>query len=672
MNNKEKYKKAIDQIHAPDDLKKKTLEKMTKTKNRFIPLKIISVAAVFLIVFTLGFETMKRRIDINANNNPEIATMKDINSELPRFKDMDEYKSAIKNASYSGGIKSNSLDTRGDIFFAEAADSAKTETRAEINMAQSSSKEEKDYSLTNNQVKDVDEADIVKTDGEYIYYVANGIVNIVDAEKLELMSEIREDAEKNETFRPRNVFINGKKLVVIGNYSKSNTETDSSIRTIYSVKAKVYDLEDIKEPKVLREVSLEGNYQEARMIGDNVYFVSRKGISYYEDDIKNEDVLPMISDSISEVKEKRIDCTDIAYFPESSSYSLMIIGGFNINNNESVNIETILGASDTIYCSEKNMYLTQTIYSDGYISNRLNIYKFELNNSKVTLNAKGEVRGYLNNQFSMDEYEGNLRIATTVQKRSIISEVFFDRELFEDERTANIVYVLNEKLEEIGRLDNIAEGERIYAVRFIGKIGYVVTFEEIDPLFVIDLSNPTNPEMKGELEIPGYSSYLHPFDDNHIIGIGYNTESNGYGGVRNTNLKMSMFDVSDLNNPKEMFNISIGGDYAYSDIVDNHKSLFYKSADNLIGFPYRSYSYDEYGRNNWNFEIFHIDLEKGFEKYCKFSNKYDYIERMIYIEDTIYELTDDAIISYNLKTGELLKELELNDVDYYEDYKVLY
>ena len=112
-----------------------------------------------------------------------------------------------------------------------------------------------------------------------------------------------------------------------------------------------------------------------------------------------------------------------------------------------------------------------------------------------------------------------------------------------------------------------AEQEQIYSVRFVGKIGYVVTFKEIDPLFVIDLSDPTNPKVKGKLKIPGYSSYLHPYDENHIIGIGYNTKSNGYGGVTNSNMKMSMFDVSDLENPKELFHIDIGDDYAYSEII---------------------------------------------------------------------------------------------------------
>ena len=142
--------------------------------------------------------------------------------------------------------------------------------------------------------------------------------------------------------------------------------------------------------------------------------------------------------------------------------------------------------------------------------------------------------------------------------------------------------------------------EKIYSVRFIGKVGYIVTFKQIDPLFVIDLSDPTNPTIKGELKIPGYSSYLHPYDDTHIIGIGYNTEENKYGGTVNKNMKMSMFDVSDLENPKEIFSIDIGDEYAYSEITSNHKALFYNKSKNLIGFPI-TYRTENYGTSKSGF-----------------------------------------------------------------------
>ena len=220
---------------------------------------------------------------------------------------------------------------------------------------------------------------------------------------------------------------------------------------------------------------------------------------------------------------------------------------------------------------------------------------------------------------------------------------------------SNRLYILDENLNEVSRIDDLAKDEKIYSVRFIGKIGYIVTFEEVDPLFVIDLSNPQNPEIKGQLKIPGYSSYLHPYDENHLIGIGYNTKSNGHGRITTDNMKMSMFDVSDLENPKEMFNIDIGNGYTHSEILYNHKSLFYKASENLIGFPVTY--------NNKNEVIlFKIDLEKGFEKYAEIFSEKEYynIQRIIYIKDILYILEYNKIFTYNLNTLEKIGELILD------------
>ena len=423
-------------------------------------------------------------------------------------------------------------------------------------------------------------------------------------------------------------------------------------------KAIVYDVSDKENLKVIREVCLDGNYINSRMIGDNIYFISTKSVYYYEG-IKDEDILPLVKDSLQTKEAKTVNYSDIVYFKDTDYNSYMLVGGFNINNSEPLNIETFWGASSQIYASEKNLYITKTNYSDyrDYYKSKTTIYKFDLNNSHISLKAKGEVEGYLNNQFSMDEYEGKLRVATNIRiKEDVEENIENDEEdinTFKQTIDGNRLYVLDEELKEIGRIDNLAKDEKIYAVRFIGKYGYIVTFKQIDPLFVIDLSDPTNPQIKGELKIPGYSAYLHPYDENHIIGIGYNTKDNGYGGITNYNMKMSMFDVSDAENPKEIFNIDIGNSYTYSDILYNHKSLFYKKADNLIGITVGSN-----GKNT--FELFKIDLEKGFEEYGRITGEnINSIERTIYIENTLYSLGYKNIISYNLENLEKIKELEI-------------
>lgn len=691
--NKDNYKNAINQIHASDELKEKTIRKMKQSKqNKISYIKILSSVAVVLIVFSIGmFEFKNYKSDeANINNPINVATIK---NDLPRFKDMEELKEALKESSG---------DYRKSIMFSDVAlatnELAQTESATEnknMDTVSDLGTGKLDYSKTNVQVENVDEADIVKTDGDYIYYVTRNNVFIVNAKELKTISSLQIKEDKKQ-FNPSEIFINDDKLIVLGNYYEyeevvtkegditpdiayeedfieratpayTNTARITSINT---AKAIVYDISNKENPKIIREVGLDGYYMNSRMIGDNIFFVSRKS-SYYYDGIKDDEILPKVQDSIAQQKTRNIECTDIAYFRGTDEHSYMLVGGFNINNNNEMSVETFFGASQDVYASENNLYLAQTVYDDNWYANTT-IYRFALINSQIVLQAKGEVEGYLNNQFSMDEYEGNLRLATTYTIREGNEEVVGDADgvpvvSSSETKYSNRLYVLDKDLNEIGRIDDLAKDEKIYSVRFIGKMGYIVTFEQVDPLFVIDLSNPKKPEIKGELKIPGYSSYLHPYDENHIIGIGYNTKSNGHGGITTDTMKMSMFDVSDVENPKEMFSIDIGNQYVYSEILYNHKSLFYKKSENLIGFPV---SYDGQGR----FEIFKIDLKNGFEKCAEILNNKGYygIERAIYINDVLYTLHYNRIISYDLNTFEKINELELMSEDNNDDLIVAY
>ena len=621
---------------------------VSKKKNTVLK-KILKITTAFVLVIAVtvigGILYFNKTSPPNKNNHGNKQVAK-VAHDLPRFKNMEQLKSVLKkNNSKNEYLLEDASETM--------TDSAQTETATN-----SKSTSEESYSTTNVQVENVDEADMVKTDGDYIYYVANKKVYIVKAKELTVVSEI-EYNEETEKLYPREIYVYGNKMVVIGNgyeYKENSNryetdETDETVRDYTSVRARymskaiVYDISNKNEPKQTRVVSLDGSYVSSRMIGENLYFISEKSVSYY-DKLEDDELLPVIKDSQSSEETKKIDCTEIAYFEDTKSYSYMIVAGFNINNKEAVNTETFFGASSNIYASEKNLYVTQSIYNDGFIykGTKNIIYKFNLDDSKIKLQCKGEVKGYLNNQFSMDEYEGNLRIATTSR---------------DNKTSSNQLYVLDENLQEIGKIEDLAKGEKIYSVRFIGKVGYIVTFEQIDPLFVIDLSNPSNPVVKGQLKIPGYSSYLHPYDETHIIGIGYNTKSNGYGGVVNANMKMSMFDVSDLENPKEMFNVDIGDDYVYSQIKSNHKALFYNKDKNLIGFPIKNRSESTYKNE---LVIFKINLENGFEEYAKIEQENNYknnIDRAIYIGEVLYTLSDAKIVSYDLNTIEKIEELEL-------------
>ena len=684
-NNRENYKNAINEIHASDELKNKTLESINQSKKtNLFSLKVLATVAAVFVICLFGFDIANNQefkhiaVKDNKENDVKNEIEKEIilaNAELNRFESIEELKKVLKEEANNREIYFND-----SVIFESAMESdsvaQSTPTFSSQNKSEAVSDLRGDYSTTNVQVQNVDEADVVKTDGEYIYYVSNNRVNIIKADGLDVLSEIRINTD-TENFFISEIFLKDDKLITIGDFQiiEENEEVKDEYRNSfyyrsnvkYLTKAIVYDISDRSNPIKLRDVALDGNYVNSRMVGDNLYFISRNHKYYYEN-ISEYEILPIIYDSVIGEENKTVECTDIIYFKNTNDTSFMMVGGFNINEDDEVYVETFFGAGSLVYSDEDSLYLTRTIYNE---ENKTIIYKFLLDNSRIMLQASGEVDGSLNNQFSMDEYNGNLRLATT--SRVVITPDKFNdigegisKVTRGETTTVNNLIVLDENLKEIGRIDNLAEGEKIYSVRFMGNVGYMVTFKQIDPLFVIDLSDPTNPTVKGELKIPGYSSYLHPYDETHIIGIGYNTKDNGWGGETNSNMKMSMFDVSDLENPQEIFNVDIGTDYAYSEITHNHKVLFYKASEDLIGFPVR-YNSNDYRDNTEGFVIFKINLENNeFETYGEIMKPNDYrsnVQRIIYIGDVLYELSTNNIVSYDLNTFEKIDEVTLDEND---------
>ena len=197
-----------------------------------------------------------------------------------------------------------------------------------------------------------------------------------------------------------------------------------------------------------------------------------------------------------------------------------------------------------------------------------------MNNGKVRYVASGDVPGHLLNQFSMDEFEDHLRVATTVEGWTGSRTYLF-----------NNVYVLDDAMQTVGRIEYIAPDERIYSSRFIGDRLYLVTFKRVDPFFVIDLSDPAKPGILGMLKIPGFSDYLHPYDKNHIIGIGRETAENQWGGVSTLGLKLALFDVSDVNNPAMIDKVEIGVAGTDSEALRDHKAFLFDRSKNLLVIP---------------------------------------------------------------------------------------
>lgn len=471
-----------------------------------------------------------------------------------------------------------------------------------------------DYSSTNVQVQGVDEADILKNDGKYIYKIAENklvIVKAFPANELKKVSEI----EIEKGYKAVELYLSGDKLFLITNNLESNKYLND-VRT----KLVIFDIKDRTNPNEIKTFEVTGTYTSSRKIEEKVYVFTNFSISKENGKYK---VPKYRENSASNFQEVLL--TDIQYVPndEYGSYIQIIVFDLETHLN-SPKIVTYLGnGANNVYMSQENLYMAQSRY------NQTIVYKFNLKNVYPMFEAKGKVPGTLVNQFAMDEYDSNFRIATT---KSNVSSV----------------YILGPSMHKIGSITNIAPGETIKSVRFEGTRGYIVTFRNTDPLFVLDLSKVRKPEILGELKIPGYSTYLHTYDENHVIGFGYDGTEWGTNGK----LKIALFDITDVENPIEKFNEKIEAND--SELLTNHKSLLFSKEKNLIAFSVG----DCYRENNRVGKIYTITTENGFELRGEIEHTKN-VNRMLYIADVLYGVSEDNISAHNISNVELINEAEL-------------
>ena len=662
---KKDYINAVNEINVNETLKQETLKKATNTKknskyryNKIYPIASLAFMCAIIMAIVLPNKSM-------APINEVTDEQTKISQELPKVENFKNLYAMLK----ARDTKRYYID---DMLSVDSITNANSKNETATNEVAN------DYSKTNTQVQGVDEADIVKTNGTYIYYLTNEkltIINTENASQMKEMSTIKFD----ETFTPEEIFLNNDKIIVIGKryeYDKTERKIGIDEDFLYPnymdktyTSAKLYNVKDKTNPTLERTVEVEGDYLTARMIGSNVYIASNKYMyyayicnTYKSTELNEDDFKPHYLDTATSNETKSINFDCIYYIPEFEDTNYLNIVAFNITNNQEANVESYLGAGEEIYASKENLYVTKTKYDyerKNKTSITTEIYKFNLNNANCTFAKAGDVPGSVLNQFSMDECNGYFRIATT------------DSTSWNSESNTNNLYVLNENLETIGKIEGLAKGERIYSVRFMGNRAYMVTFVETDPLFVIDLSNPTTPTVLGELKIPGYSKYLHPYDETHLIGIGEDTEvvNYGYGDRVVTNgMKMAMFDVTDPNNPQELYNVKIGEKGTYSELLYNHKALLFSKEKNIIAFPI-SITDNDYKVTFQGAIVYGVSLEKGFELKTKISNSatdYDRyysrnrVERIIYIKDTLFTLSNGLIKAVDLNTFETKGSIELN------------
>ncbi len=571
----------------------------------------------------------------------------------------------------------NSLG-RGDIATEESVSSLDSSSKS----SGSGSGGEVAYSETNNQVEGVDESDIVKMDGEFIYAIVNGRVIITDIRKPSAMTKMAE-LPFEATFYPLQLFLTEDTLIVLGDkqipndYSDTAEEVSSEMMMPYnsSTNVRFYDVKDKKNPKLVREIGAEGYLNGARKTGDILYFVTNVMPNYWAmQEDGDVELRPYTFDSQKDDKVSPMSYSDLAILPGTLEGTYSVITAMDLNNPKESQVVTkgFLGGSNAMYMSKEALYLTAPIYIPSSKKDKqtsidrmwspqetnTEIFKFGLDGTAVNFISSGEVTGMLLNQFSMDEHNGYFRVVTT-------KGIAWDNET----PSENNLYIMDGGMKQVGSIEGLAKGERIYSARFMGDKAYMVTFRETDPLFVMDVSNPTKPKVLGELKIPGFSNYLHPLDENHLIGFGYDTKSvpNENGGeptIMTGGMKISLFDVTDFANPIEKDVEIIGGQGTYSSLQHDHKALFQHREKGLFGFPVTMYEgTNKEGYGNYAGEgamMYEITAGKGIRQVANlikkpssdqlYENWEQLVQRMVYADDTLYTISMKEMKSYDLTT----------------------
>ena len=491
-------------------------------KRRKFPVKRIMGVAAALLVAVFGISGLYSVITAPPDTSV-------VGGELYTFKSDGEIKHLVKSiqkTSSSGYFDERVYETSPDVEVLEeyeVADSyGSSDASAPKSMSNSAtgSSATPSHSETFLQVADVDEADIVKTDGKYIYYVNEyKEVVILSAKdgKTETVGKIGAGSIDNYV---QDIYLKGDILVTVGKFYTGDDEGSSGLV--------VYDISDRSNPVMVSNFRQSGDIVTSRMVGGCVYLVT-------EDQLYNRDRYTPMCGSLESYSG--LSPSDICSLPDPKSCSFIVLSAVDITSGEQSKYKSkaVFGATEDIYCNDHNLYAFSMEWDDASGNEYTRIARASLDGLEIKFNGTAKVRGYIVNRFAMDEADGYLRIATTSERNGI---------------DVNNLYTLDPSLKEAGKVTGFARNESIKAVRYIGPKAYVITYEAIDPLFIIDLADPANPRIEGEVMIDGFSTLLVPAGNGKLLGIGHATGDNGYGGEYDSGLKLVLFDISDPSHPK--------------------------------------------------------------------------------------------------------------------------
>lgn len=562
-----------------------------------------------------------------------------------------------------------------------------------------------DYSRTNVQVEGIDEGDIVKTDGRFIYVLReNKELIILEARgagtvkrgAVKLIDPVPDDQAFYTNEYATDLYVYGDTVAVVSTYYAyrvyymekdmavtpkeipEETAVSSAASAALAVaapapakaaepapiaepdrvilpyppsrpvtKVTLYDVSNPSAPKRLTTLAQDGGLLSSRLLDGTLYVVSNHYIYGLDEDTPESFVPALYRDG-----ERRLMAPgEIGILPIVPTTRYTVACAYDLDSGDLAASRSVLGGGETLYMNRDSLYVAGTRYEEvpsapytykiytvtDYASRTMtDIVRFDLTGGNLEIAASGSVEGSLYGQFALDAYEGNLRVVTT----SYISSwtVYADEELgftnykWHESTTRNSLFVLDENLSLIGQVTDLAPGEQVYSVRFDGPVGYITTFRQVDPLFAVDLSDPTSPQVLSALKIPGFSQYLHVFGENRLFGLGMDADEDG----RTLGMKLTMFDTTDKTNVTVLHELKL--DSRYSPALYNHKAILISPAKKLIGFPVDS-GYVFYGYSD----------AAGFHRLLYTDTaEWSYDSRGLYIGNYAYIVGSNALTVYNL------------------------
>ena len=519
-----------------------------------------------------------------------------------------------------------------NISYVEAAPSADL-NRTDGITNETSSKDDKSYSDTINQVEGIDEADIVKTDGENIFFLAKNILYRIEAKdgkfgaakrlySFEQPDVTSDNDGRTSYYEARDLYLCGDKIVVISYEVLADSTKQACVRVLS------------KTGELLSKYSQDGEYINVRMKNDTLYLVTNNFYFTETPDVdKYESYIPTYCEN---GETKFIEPNSICVPEQDFSLNYTVVGAFDVQSGKNVGSFAVAGTSSKIYMTDEHLYVASTQHNDTIFR------KLSLSGS-ITLAATATQKGYVHDQFSMDEYNGMFRVALNYQ-------------LDQTYQSESGVYIFDSDMKLIGSVGGLGKDENIQSVSFSGDKAYVVTFRQTDPLYAIDLSNPTKPIVTSELKITGFSSYMYQWSDELLLGFG--VEANDLG-IR-TGVKLAMFTKSADGNVTQSgyvsFTDEVSDSYITSPAVDERKALYIDSERNLIGIPVWTYEtqdilteYIIYSYDNGAFtELGRISARGD-----------DGMLRMLRIGNYLYSLSNVQAVAYSIEKNGITDTLAL-------------